>query len=303
MLKPNLPAIDDAEGEALPKGLPEVYDAHVHIFPDSIFSAIRACFDENAWPIRYRLSTPELLNYLLARGVSQAVALQYAHKPGISRMLNDYMVETCRKFPGKITGLATIFPGEDRAEDLLREAFDQGLKGLKLHAHVQCFDMNSEAMRVVYALCEKEKKPLVMHVGREPKSEAYKCDPHRICSAEKLERVLREFPGLKICVPHLGFDEYEAYRNLIEEYDTLWLDTTMTLADYFPSEGPVDLSRYRMDRVMYGSDFPNIPYAWDRELKAMDNLGLPQDRLEWLLNKSAACFFDIPDNQAATGVS
>jgi len=64
----------------------------------------------------------------------------------------------------------------------------------------------------------------------------------------------------------------------------------MTLADYFPSEQSVDLGIYRMDRIMYGSDFPNIPYAWDRELKALKALGLPPDKLEWILSKSASCF-------------
>jgi hypothetical protein len=293
MLRPNLPSIDDEEGEALPRDLPEVFDAHVHIFPDTIFSAIRAWFDENAWPIRYRLTTSELLAYLLSRGVDHIVALQYAHKPGISRMLNHYMVEKCREFPGKITGLATIFPGEVQAGEILKEAFDQGLKGLKLHAHVQCFDMNAEEMAVIYALCESEQKPIVMHVGREPKSEVYKCDPYQICSAERLERVLLDFPGLRICVPHLGVNEIEAYRKLIEKYDTLWLDTTMMLAGYLPSEDPIELDSYRIDRIMYGSDFPNIPYAWDRELKWLKASGLPPDKLEWILSKSAARFFSI----------
>jgi hypothetical protein len=44
---------------------------------------------------------------------------------------------------------------------------------------------------------------------------------------------------------------------------------------------------------MYGSDFPNIPYAWDRELKWLKNSGLPQEKLEWILGKSAADFFGL----------
>jgi hypothetical protein len=98
---------------------------------------------------------------------------------------------------------------------------------------------------------------------------------------------------LKICVPHLGFDELGVYRNLIEKYDTLWLDTTMMLADYFPIHEPVELTTYRAERVMYGSDFPNIPYAWDRELKWLRNSELPQETLEWILGKSAGDFFRL----------
>ena len=293
MLKLNLPSIDDVEGESVPEGLPVTVDAHVHIFPGSVFSAIWAWFDDNAWPIRYRLSSSAVLEYLLSRGVSHVIALQYAHKPGISRMLNQHMVETCREFPGRVTGMAAVFPGEEDAEKVVKEAFGNGLMGVKLHAHVQCFDMNAQEMDVLYDVCQSEQKPMVMHVGREPKSVAYRCDPYEICSAEKLENVLRHFPRLKICVPHLGFDEIGIYRDLIEKYDNLWLDTTMMLADYFPIREAVELNSYRVDRIMYGSDFPNIPYAWDRELKWLKNSGLPQVKLEWILGKSAADFFGL----------
>ncbi|MEE8551911.1 MAG: amidohydrolase family protein [Desulfobacterales bacterium] len=293
MLRPNLPAIDDEEGVTVPEELPIVVDAHVHIFPNNIFSAIWQWFDENAWPIRYRLTSSRVLEHLLSRGVRHVVALQYAHKPSISRMLNRYMVKKCREFPKKVTGIATVFPGEKNVEDILKEAFDYGLMGLKLHAHVQCFDMNAKEMDIIYDLCESEKKPIVMHVGREPKSTVYRCDPYKICSAQKLEKVLQNFPKLNICVPHLGFDEISAYRKLIEKYDNLWLDTTMVLTDYFPIEDTIELNNFRLDRIMYGSDFPNIPYAWDRELKWLKTSGLPHDGLEWILKKSANNFFKL----------
>ena len=293
MLTPNLPSIDDEEGATVPDGLPAVVDAHVHIFPREIFAAIHGWFDEHAWRIRYRLATSEVLDFLLSHGIAHVIALQYAHKPGISKTLNRYMAQKCREFPGRITGMATVFPGEDGAERILREAFESGLSGLKLHAHVQCFDMNADEMDPLYAVCQSSEKPIVMHVGREPKSEAYRCDPYRICSAEKLKRVLGDYPRLKICVPHLGFDELSDYRKLIEKYDTLWLDTTMVLTDYFPIEEAVDLKRYRLDRVMYGSDFPNIPYAWDRELKWLSESVTSDADLEWILNKSASTFFNL----------
>ncbi|MFC1822512.1 amidohydrolase family protein [Thermodesulfobacteriota bacterium] len=276
-------------------GFPRVIDAHVHIFPQSIFSSIWQWFDENAWHIRYKLSTSRVFDFLLSHGVSYIVALQYAHKPGIAAELNRYMAEKCQEFPNQVTGMATIFPGENNAAGILQEAFDSGLSGLKLHAHVQCFDMNSEDMDPVYDICQSRKKPVVMHAGREPKSNAYLCDPYELCSADKLERVLINFPQLKICVPHLGFDEISAYRKMIVKYDNLWLDTTMVLTDYFRIKETVDLDRYRLDRIMYGSDFPNIPYAWDRELKRLEVSGLSYDALEWILKKSATTFFSIEE--------
>ena len=162
-----------------------------------------------------------------------------------------------------------------------------------MHAHIHCFDTNAEEMDVIYDLCEAGEKPIVMHVGREPKSTAYHYDPYDICSAKKLERVLQTFPKLRICVPHLGFDEISDYRNLIEKYDNLWLDTTMVLTDYFPSKQSIELDNFRLDRLMYGSDFPNIPYNWDRELKCLRSSNLSRENMEWIFHKSAAGLFQV----------
>jgi uncharacterized protein len=80
---------------------------------------------------------------------------------------------------------------------------------------------------------------------------------------------------------------------MIERHDNLWLDTTMALADYFPMLERVDLTGYRMDRLIYGSDFPNIPFAWDRELKQLQEIGLADGGLERILKLNAASFFDL----------
>jgi uncharacterized protein len=293
MLKPDMPSINDQEDAKVPRGLPAVIDTHVHIFPQNFFSAVWKWFDQNGWHIRYQLTSSQVLAFLLSHGVEHIIAFQYAHKPGIADELNKYMVKKCIEHDNRVTGLATVYPGEKDAKSILQNAFASGLGGLKLHAHVQCFDMNSDAMNCLYECCRAHNKPVVMHVGREPKSSAYRCDPYEICSAEKLERVLQEFPDLKVCVPHLGFDETSAYQKLIDKYDNLWLDTTMAIAEYFPIKGGIDLGRYRPDRVMYGSDFPNIPYAWDRELKILKKANISWDTLEKIAYKNATEFFSL----------
>ena len=301
MLHLPLAAVNDAEGDRVPEGLPVVVDAHVHVFPDGIFTAIREWFDHYAWPVRYRMSAHRVLDYLLSRGVGHVVALQYAHKPGIAADLNRFMASLVSAFAGQVTGMATVFPGEPRAGRILSDAFDMGLAGVKLHAHVQCFDMESDAMVEIYEACTAAGKPLVMHVGREPKSPAYPCDPYAICSAGKLEQVILQYPSLKVCVPHLGGDEFVAYHRLLQRYDNLWLDTAMVVTDYLPMENPVPLETMRLDRIMYGSDFPNIPYAWDRELKQLAGDGRLAPSFEKIFGGNAAEFFSIPLSGAIAG--
>jgi predicted TIM-barrel fold metal-dependent hydrolase len=293
MLKAPLPAVNDAEGSGVPPGLPDVTDAHVHLFPDRVFDAVWQWFDTYGWPIRYRLHAPRALDFLYGRGVKHVVGLCYSHRPGVARMLNEHMAGLCRLYPGRLTGLATVFPGEEGAEKILEEAFGAGLAGVKLHLHVQCFDILSPELAGIYEICEQRKKPLVMHAGREPRSPAYRCDPHALCGAAKLEQVLAKHPGLRICVPHLGADEFEAFAAMLERFDNLWLDTTMALAGYLPGPAPPALASLRPDRVIYGTDFPNIPYAWDRELGRLAAMGLPSRTLELVLGKNAQQLFSL----------
>ena len=290
-----LSAVDDAEGERLPSALPEVIDAHVHLFPDRVFDAIHRWFEAYGWPIRYPFHTPEVLSFLFARGVSQVIALAYSHKPGMARALNAYLAEICRNEP-RVTGLATVLPGEPGARAILEEAFALGLSGVKLHCHVQCFSPDDGALHELYEVCTARDKPMVIHAGREPSSSAYKCDPHALCAPARIERVLTDYPSLRVVVPHLGCDEYAGYARLLERHDNLWLDTTMAVADYLPFEDPIGMLAIRPERILYGTDFPNLPYAWDREIKRIARQGLSEEALRAVLGGTARALFAIPEN-------
>ncbi len=286
--------LDDYEDKRLPDSFSTVIDAHVHLFPDRVFKAIWRWFDQFAWPIRYKLTSPQIIEFLTSRGVDRILGLHYAHKPGMARELNAYMADLCRDYP-QLIGTATVFPGEKDAVTILKEAFELGLAGVKLHAHVQYFAVDDAVMHEIYESCADYNKPLIMHVGREPKNPnfPYKRDPYETCKAEKLERILKDYPSLKICVPHLGADEFDQYRRLLECYNNLWVDTAMALVDYVPNFGSPKLLDLRADRIMFGTDFPNIPYAWDTEIRQLETLQLPEDFLTGILKRNASEFLSI----------
>ncbi len=287
-----LPALNDEEGPRLAASLPEVIDTHVHLFPDRVFEALWTWFDTHAWPVRYKLKTPEVVSFLLSRGVSRFVALAYAHRPGMADGLNRFLAELAASEP-RVVALGTVLPGEPGAGEVVERAFELGLRGLKLHCHVQAFSPDDASMNDVYERCARHGKPLVMHAGREPSSAAYPVDPYRLCGVERIERVLTNHPRLKLCVPHLGADEYDGYERLLEKFDNLWLDTTMVATDYFPAPFPRRLFDARPERILFGTDFPNIPYAWDREVKFLEKLGTPPATLEAVLGKNARSLFGL----------
>ena len=293
LLDTPLPGLDDPEGARLPSTLPPVVDAHVHLFPDRVFDAVWRWFAEHGWPIRYQLHAARVVEFLCSRGVEHIVGLHYSHRPGMARELNAWMAAFAATEP-RLVPLATVLPGEPGAADVLRDAFSAGLRGVKLHCHVQAFAVDSPDMAELYAVCTEFDRPMIIHAGREPKSPAYPVDPYTLCAADRVGRVLADWPTLRLCVPHLGVDEFSEYGALLERFDGLWLDTTMTLADYFDVPEPAWLLRVRPDRIIYGTDFPNLPYAWDREVVRIARMGLPEPDLAALLGGNARALYGAP---------
>jgi predicted TIM-barrel fold metal-dependent hydrolase len=273
-----LAGLDDDEGAHTPPELgAPIVDAHVHVFPDPVFEALWRWFERFGWPVRYRLTTPKLLDHLFTRGVSKVVALHYGHKPGMSRSLNRYVAELARSDP-RVIGLGTVLPGEPDAVAIVEEVAATGLVGIKLHCHVQAFAPDSDEVMPIFAACERLGLAVVVHAGRLPRSPAYPIDPRVLCAVERVERVVETFPSLRLAIPHFGADEVDGYVRLLERSDNVVLDTTMMLAGYFPGDYFDTLARCRPDRVMYGTDFPNLPYSWDRELRAIADRRLGEAR-------------------------
>ena len=60
-----------------------------------------------------------------------------------------------------------------------------------------------------------------------------------------------------------------------------------------PGGPDVEMLRRRPDRILYGTDFPNIPYEWSRELSVVRGLRLPAGDEERVLGGTAARLFGI----------
>jgi predicted TIM-barrel fold metal-dependent hydrolase len=246
-------------------------DVHTHLWPAGFYKAILGWFDEHAWRIKYRGDAEGAVDLLRRSGVASNIALVYAHKPGIARMLNAFLGEVCRA-DKTVIGVGTVFPGETDARKIVREAIElHGLRGIKLHCHVQGVSIDDPRTIDVLRECELLGVPAVVHAGREPRSEGYPADPYEICGAAHVEKALQALPKLRLVIPHLGLDEIEAHFALLDRHENLFLDTAMACAEYF-DQTRIDwlaLAR-RSERIMYGTDFPITPFEQpDRELRIL----------------------------------
>lgn len=94
--------------------------------------------------------------------------------------------------------------------------------------------------------------------------------------------------------------EYVDFMALADAYEGVMLDTTMAFTDFserfapFPKDA---LPRLRDlgDRVLLGSDFPNIPYGYLHQLESLERLGLGDDWLRGVCHGNGARLFGLPD--------
>ncbi len=247
-----------------------IIDSHVHLFPPRVYDAIWRWFDRHAWNIRYRLYADGVIEHLAKSGIDRVVGLCYSHVPGMARDLNRFMAELGRVHGDRVIPFGTVLPGEPDADVIVDEAIALGLRGFKIHCHVQKLGPDDPRLEPIYRRAAAAHAPIVIHAGREPCFPAYGVDTHAFCSVAATRRALERHPDLVMIVAHLGTDEETAYFELLAEFPNLHLDTTMVLSGQFSQ--PVDPERLERhaDRILYGTDFPNIPYEWDRELRWLE---------------------------------
>jgi hypothetical protein len=287
-------------------GLPRLVDVHTHFMPERLLAAVRAYFDTagpligRPWPIVYRQGEQARVTALRAFGVSTFTAMLYPHKPGMARSLNEWAAGFAARTPDCLH-TATFFAEPSAAGDV-RRALGQGARVFKCHLQVGDFDPNDPLLDEAWGELAAAGVPVVTHCGSGPVAGRY-------TGPGPVARLLARHPRLRLVVAHLGMPEYAEFLGLAERHDSLLLDTTMAFTPFIeaPSSAgggapfpAAELPRLRDlgDRVLLGSDFPNIPYPYPEALESLERAGLGAAWLRAVCRDNAARLFGIPGHAA-----
>ncbi len=285
------PATDaDVPAYWLALGLPGLADIHVHFLPPSVLAKVWAYFDaaeENyglAWPVHYRTDEADRLDTVRRLGLRAVPSLTYAHRPGMARWLNHWCTDFAARVPDAVHS-ATFFPEASAATDV-QDALAAGARLFKVHVQVGVFSPIDPLLDEAWGVLADAGVPVVIHAGSAPR-------PGEHTGPEPVTELLRRHPDLVLVVAHLGMNEYHAFADLAEAYPGVHLDTTMAATDFTERFAPMPdgyvprLAGLRA-KVVLGSDFPNIPYAYAHQLEALDRLGLGDDWMRAVLWENGA---------------
>ncbi len=269
-------------------------DVHVHLHPEPLARAIERHFaDHVGWHCAHPFEPDQVVATLARRGVTQFCFFSYAHKPGIARSINEWIAKTAARSPGSVP-LGTIHAGDDDLVASLDQALGElRLAGLKLHHSVQRFAADDPRLWPVYERLEATGRLLVTHAGTMP----YR-DPHT--GVGRLRSVLERFPRLKVCLAHMGAFESEIALAMTDEFPNFYVDTAMTLsplASRYVGAEPARITTSELlqhqDKILFGSDFPLIPYDYDEERRFADDRGLTDDVKQKIFFENARRFLGL----------
>lgn len=271
-------------------GLPGIIDVHTHFMPQRVLDKVWAYFDSagplvgRPWPITYRADEGERLATLRSLGVLAFPSLNYAHKPGMAAWLNDWSADFAARVPEAIHS-ATFYP-EPEAPAYVRSALEAGARIIKVHVQVGDFALTDPRLTEVWSQLEASGTPVVTHAGNGPA-------PGTHTGPRGVRDLLESHPDLTLVIAHMGMPDYGDFLDIAAEHERVLLDTTMAFTDFteevtpFPPERLGDLERLG-DRILFGSDFPNIPYPYEHQVDAVARLGLGDDWLRGVLHDNAA---------------
>ena len=249
-----------------------IVDFHVHLFPDRLFEAIWKQFvADYGWSVLHRLYWRESVAYLRERGVGPIVYSNYAHRPGVAKGLNDWNLAVLEETPD-LYCFAAFHPDDADAIAMAASLLEHPrILGFKLQLLVQRFTPHDERLFPLYELVMVKGKRLLLHTGTGPVGNEF-------VGIVPFRKLLARYPELPAIVAHMGALEYGAFGELLADHPGIFLDTAFA---FLPGLGAMcdldaDFLEKHRERILYGSDFPNILFPQEDEIDTLLRLNLSQ---------------------------
>ncbi|NLJ99311.1 MAG: amidohydrolase [Tissierellia bacterium] len=258
-----------------------IIDYHVHITPPDIIKDWRRIAEKEDYfkllsesPVNKFATAEDIVEELDRTRVDKAVIFGFGFKDmGLCKYVNDYVIESVKKYPDKLIGYMSIMPKSKDLEKEMDRCMDKGLCGVgELFPYGQEFDItNPVEMKNLAHLSIERDLPVMLHVN-EPVGHYYagKTDTTPVKASE----FAANFPDLKVIFAHWGggLIFYEMMPEIRAQNKNVYYDIAATPFLYDKAIYRVAKEMGLLDKILFATDYPLIPM--DQYIKDVEDSGL-----------------------------
>jgi hypothetical protein len=196
------------------------------------------------------------------------------HTPPCS---NDYVSAMQKRHPERIIhswGSVDPFKGEEAIREAKHAIEDLGMLGFHFHPIMGHYAVNDRAL---YPLFETIGMGAGMPGGMGAKL--------RHAHPAAIDELAADFPNLTIIAAHPGFPWVDEMTAVALHKGNVYWELSGWAPKYFAAQLKVDIRSRLKDKVMFGSDYPSLPY--ERILREWSELGYKDEVMEGIFHGNA----------------
>lgn len=219
----------------------------------------------------------------------QKLMLSAWHRPGQWVYHNDLVAEMVQQYPDRFVGVAAVNLEKpvDAVRELERAVKELGFKALRVIPWLWNRPPNDKFYFPLYVKCIELDIPFctqVGHTGPLMPSEPGRPVPY-------LDEVALVFPELKIVGGHIGYPWTDEMIGLAWKHENVFIDTSAYLPRYYPPQLLHYLKTYGQDKVLFGTNFPQL--SLEKCTAQVKELNLPLDVQAKFLAGNATRIFKL----------
>ena len=223
----------------------QVFDMHVHVFPDAIAKKAASNTGKYYGVPMYADGTHGAFLKALEEEpqIKKCLIHSTATKPQQVENVNDFVASL---IDDRLYGFGTMHPDYPHIEKEIDRMISLGLRGIKMHPDFQGFAADSEKAERIYAYAAG-KLPILFHAGDANVD---------FSSPERMRHVHDRFPSLTMIVAHLGgYSQWDAAEKYLVGQD-VYFDTSSCLEWLDKEKARRMIQNHGADKCLFGTDFP-----------------------------------------------
>ena len=194
------------------------------------------------------------------------VAFDIESAVGAPPCTNDYVAKLRDAHPGRILqawGAVDPWKGDEAIRDAERAIGDLGLLGFHFHPIMGRFSVDDRRLYDLWEVIEGLQVPVMIDVGTTGMGAGLPGGLRsKISHAHPMavDNLAADFPDLTIIAAHPGWPWIDEMTAVALHKGNVYWELSGWAPKYFPDQLKKDIRSRLKDKIMFGSDYPSLPY-------------------------------------------